>query len=209
MGANINHGAHDNIEPSKYSKPSMATERSKSSVIWPLTLVKRVSFSSVVFMLIGCFIIITAALQLIDNLTLQGFFLKLAALFSTSFVVIFSVLIMLSIIAITKIQNNEYSDYWSEVGLQVANGISALALTFTLLGISLGIGSLSEQPLTPDNVQALIHQLTQHFSMAFMTTVVGLPTATIIRAIVSVRYQRVNIMQQNETADELATKNIR
>lgn len=209
MGANINHGAHDNIEPSKSSKPSMATERSKSSVIWPLTLVKRVSFSSVVFMLIGCFIIITAALQLIDNLTLQGFFLKLAALFSTSFVVIFSVLIMLSIIAITKIQNNEYSDYWSEVGLQVANGISALALTFTLLGISLGIGSLSEQPLTPDNVQALIHQLTQHFSMAFMTTVVGLPTATIIRAIVSVRYQRVNIMQQNETADELATKNIR
>ena len=82
---------------------------------------------------------------------------------------------------------------WSELGLQTANGISTLALTFTLFGISMGIGSLSEQPLSQENVESVISELTAQFSIAFMTTVVGLPTAALIRAVISVRVAKHEI----------------
>lgn len=72
---------------------------------------------------------------------------------------------------------------WLEIGLHAANGVSTIALTYTLLGISLGIGTLADQELTPDTVQAVIRSLTGHFSLAFMTTVVGLPTAAALRAL--------------------------
>ncbi|WP_259780177.1 hypothetical protein [Aestuariispira ectoiniformans] len=78
------------------------------------------------------------------------------------------------------------SQVWLEAGLHAANGITTLALTFTLLGISLGIGSLAEQSLTPETVQAVIRDLTAQFSLAFLTTVIGLPTATLLRALIMV-----------------------
>ena len=53
-----------------------------------------------------------------------------------------------------------------ETGLQAANGIATLALTYTLLGISLGIGSLAGHELGPETIQAVIRDLTRHFSMA-------------------------------------------
>ena len=74
-------------------------------------------------------------------------------------------------------------DYWFAVGMQAANGVTTLALTFTLLGISLGIGSLAGQDLTPDTVQGVIRDLTAKFSLAFMTTVVGLPVSACLRAL--------------------------
>jgi hypothetical protein len=55
-----------------------------------------------------------------------------------------------------------------------------------LLGISVGIGTLSKQSLTPETVNEVIGILTQQFSMAFMTTVVGLPAATLSRALLSI-----------------------
>lgn len=73
--------------------------------------------------------------------------------------------------------------YWFAVGMQAANGVTTLALTFTLLGISLGIGSLAGQELTPDTVQGVIRDLTANFSLAFMTTVVGLPVSAVLRAL--------------------------
>ena len=78
-----------------------------------------------------------------------------------------------------------------ESGLQAANGIATLALTFTLLGISLGIGSLAGHDLGPDTIQAVIRDLTRHFSMAFMTTVVGLPTSAALRAMLMIRMRRI------------------
>lgn len=75
------------------------------------------------------------------------------------------------------------SDYWFAVGMQSANGVTTLALTFTLLGISLGIGSLAGQDLTPETVQTVIRDLTANFSLAFMTTVVGLPVSAGLRAL--------------------------
>ena len=67
-------------------------------------------------------------------------------------------------------------ELWLTAGVQAANGIATLALTYTLLGISLGIGSLAGQELTPETVQGVIQGLTESFSMAFMTTIIGFPT---------------------------------
>jgi hypothetical protein len=75
---------------------------------------------------------------------------------------------------------------WLVAGIQAANGIATLALTYTLLGISLGIGSLAGQQLTPETIQGVIKGLTENFSMAFMTTVVGLPTSALLRSLLLV-----------------------
>lgn len=80
------------------------------------------------------------------------------------------------------------AELWLESGLHASNGVSTLALTFTLLGISLGIGSLANQELTPETVQVIIRSLTKHFSLAFMTTVVGLPLAALLRALMSITH---------------------
>ena len=55
-------------------------------------------------------------------------------------------------------------------------------MTFTLLGLSLGIGTLAATPLTPDTVPEVLATLTERFRLAFLTTVVGLPTAALVRA---------------------------
>ncbi len=78
-----------------------------------------------------------------------------------------------------------------ETGLQAANGIATLALTYTLAGISLGIGSLAGHDLGPETIQAVIGDLTRHFAMAFMTTVVGLPISAVLRAMLMIKTRRI------------------
>ena len=78
-----------------------------------------------------------------------------------------------------------------ETGLHAANGIATLALTYTLAGISLGIGSLAGHDLGPETIQAVIGDLTRHFSMAFMTTVVGLPISAVLRAMLMIKTRRI------------------
>lgn len=75
---------------------------------------------------------------------------------------------------------------WMVSGIQAANGVATLALTYTLLGISLGIGGLAGQQLSPDTIQGVIGSLTENFSMAFMTTVIGLPTSALLRSLLLV-----------------------
>ncbi|PCJ38687.1 MAG: hypothetical protein COA99_11475, partial [Moraxellaceae bacterium] len=58
-------------------------------------------------------------------------------------------------------------------------------------GISLGIGSLADKTIDPQSIQMIIQDLTKHFSTAFMTTVVGLPTANILRAAIALRHVRL------------------
>ena len=65
---------------------------------------------------------------------------------------------------------------------------SSLALTCTLLGISLGIGSLSGHELNPTTIPQVIKGLTEHFAMAFMTTVIGLPVSAALRSALLVSY---------------------
>ena len=78
------------------------------------------------------------------------------------------------------------TEVWFEAGVQAANGVTTLALTFTLLGISLGIGSLAGQDLTPDTIQSVIRKMTANFSLAFMTTVIGLPVSALLRSLLIV-----------------------
>jgi hypothetical protein len=75
---------------------------------------------------------------------------------------------------------------WQETGMHAANGIATLGLTYTLFGISLGIGELAGQELTPATVQEVIRGLTERFSLAFMTTVISLPTSVLLRALLSI-----------------------
>lgn len=143
--------------------------------------------------LVGGLAIVFAGLSFITNMQVADILVWIEQNFGLTFSIIFGALIILSIIAIhrfSKTQSPQIFLYWHQIGLQSANGISTLALTFTLLGISLGIGALSEQSLTPENVNNVISILTMQFSMAFMTTVIGLPTATVIRAWVAIIYTK-------------------
>lgn len=142
---------------------------------------------------IGAIAIVFAMLSYLTNMQLADIFTWISAHFGITFCVLFIALILVSLHAIVRFSNTSKQavfEYWQEVAQQCANGISTLALTFTLLGISLGIGALSEQSLSPDNVNNVISILTTQFSMAFMTTVVGLPTATALRAWISIIYTK-------------------
>lgn len=96
---------------------------------------------------------------------------------------------------------------WLETGLHAASGVATLALTYTLFGISLGIGTLADQPLNPDTVGGIIQDLTRHFSLAFLTTVVGLPVSALLRAVVQVTDRRLDTFEEivgNDTPGEVA-----
>jgi hypothetical protein len=147
--------------------------------------------SSVIGLFFGTGIILLALASYLTQMSVVDLMSWLQKVFSWSFVLIFSVLCSIAVVAGASIQTSKNNDFLYEVGLHSANGISTLALTFTLLGISLGIGTLAEQPLTPSSVNSLIGELTKQFSMAFMTTVVGLPSSAILRAWVSLRYSKL------------------
>jgi len=82
------------------------------------------------------------------------------------------------------------ADFWLLTGVQLAGGVATLALTYTLFGISLGIGSLAGQGLTPETVQGIIRELTASFSLAFMTTVIGLPLSAALRTMLVIVHGR-------------------
>ncbi len=112
--------------------------------------------------------------------------------FGVTFLVALSALVVVALHCWMRLEAHEAVDAARlEAGMQAANGIATLALTFTLLGISLGIGSLAGHDLGPETIQAVIRDLTRHFSMAFMTTVVGLPTSAALRAMLMIRMRRI------------------
>ena len=110
-----------------------------------------------------------------------------------SFLSLLAVLIFTCVFCWLRIimDKNNKTKLWVEIGTQAANGVTTLALTFTLLGISLGIGSLADQALTPSSIQKVIADMTANFSLAFMTTVIGLPVSALLRSliVITVRYQ--------------------
>lgn len=109
-----------------------------------------------------------------------------------SFVALLGALVFVALFAWIRMISNHAGDddVWPEIGIQAANGVTTLALTYTLLGISLGIGSLAGQDLTPDTVQAVIRRMTANFSLAFMTTVIGLPVSAALRSLLIVTLAR-------------------
>ena len=116
-------------------------------------------------------------------------------IFGAVFIVMFAGMVYTALLAIVQVRAiPPYAPghrSWFETGVQASNGIATLALTYTLLGISLGIGSLSDQTLSPETIQEVIKGLTEHFSMAFMSTVVGLPVSAALRAVLLVTRSRV------------------
>ncbi len=110
----------------------------------------------------------------------------------------------MAIFAWTKLRGVPASEraLWLETGASASNGLVTLALTFTLLGISLGIRSLATQELTPDNVQVVIRGLTENFSLAFMTTVVGLPAAAVLRALLTITSVRLEAASEAPLGDQ-------
>ncbi|MFT6896688.1 MAG: hypothetical protein ACJA13_001091 [Paraglaciecola sp.] len=144
-----------------------------------------------IMMVIGTLIITLAMMSYLTSMPVMTLVEWLTQMFSLGYIVIYLGLVSVGVYAISHITQLKTAEYWHEVGQQIGNGIATLALTFTLLGISLGIGSLSENALSPENIQPLISQLTQQFSIAFMTSIVGLPTAAIIRGWSSIKLRAV------------------
>lgn len=115
--------------------------------------------------------------------------------FGASFLVLFSSLVLFALYCWIRLQRGgeveQRRRIWLEAGMHAANGVATLGLTYTLLGISLGIAALSQHELTPDTVQQVIGQLTRYFSVAFLTSVVGVPVAASLRAIILVTESRI------------------
>ncbi|MBO6518398.1 MAG: hypothetical protein JJ900_16055 [Rhodospirillales bacterium] len=120
------------------------------------------------------------------------------------FSVLLLALISLAVFSMVRVAGMKSGDpaeaVWFQTGLQAASGVSTLALTFTLLGISLGIGGLAGQDLTPETVQPVIRDLTAHFSLAFMTTVIGLPVSAALRSVMLVFHEKRQ-MQRTQSCD--------
>ncbi len=108
-----------------------------------------------------------------------------------SFIFLTLTLTLLSLISILNIHNSKIYEkkLWFETGIQLSNIISTTALTYTLLGISLGIGELSSSNLNVDTINETVSKLTKQFSMAFMTSVIGLPLSAVLRGILVICYE--------------------
>ena len=81
--------------------------------------------------------------------------------------------------------------------MQFANSISTLALTFTLLGISIGIGELAMSKLDINSINETIGKLTNKFSMAFLTSVIGLPLSSLLRSILIIIFEYKNVKKES------------
>lgn len=154
---------------------------------------------TVLLWFLGALVIALACVSYVTELSLIDFFAYAKQVFGWGFAGIFAALMVVGVHACTKIKQQADAIYWWELAQQAGGGVATLALTFTLLGISMGIGSLSDQALSPDTIQDVIGELTKQFSTAFMTTVVGLPAATVLRAWSSIRLRQINHSENEQT----------
>jgi hypothetical protein len=152
---------------------------------------------------VGTVIIGLACAVAFGSINLASFSAWLLDVFGISFISLYGLLVVTSVFCLVRMEHCKgdarKADYWLEAGLHGANGVSTLALTYTLLGISLGIGGLADQELNPQTVQSIISDLTGHFSLAFLTTVVGLPSSAILRALLLLRAKHVGVEAEPET----------
>lgn len=140
-------------------------------------------------LLLAAIVVTLAVAMMATSLTVQDIANWMQQVLGLAFLGLFVTLVGVCLFCWVHILRRDgMPQVWLEAGLHAANGITTLALTFTLLGISLGIGSLAEQALTPETVQSMIRDLTAKFSLAFLTTVIGLPTATLLRALIMVTH---------------------
>ena len=156
------------------------------------TLPNVISWAKALSILLGVAVIGLAVVTAMTGKPLGQLIAMSEKLFSGLFIAVFLGLLYASALALIKI-HGQHADRpgvrpWFETGVQSANAIATLALTYTLLGISLGIGSLSVYELNPTTIPQVIKGLTEHFSMAFMTTVIGLPVSAALRSALLVSF---------------------
>ena len=147
--------------------------------------------SQAISVFLGCILIsLVFFVYLTENEPFEVFNMATSILGST-FILLISLLTFFSIICITNVITLNFYEkkLWFETGIQLSNLISTIALTYTLLGISLGIGELSSSKLDVDTINETISKLTEQFSMAFMTSVVGLPLSAVLRSILIICYE--------------------
>lgn len=137
--------------------------------------------------LLGAGVMLLAVITHLWALDLSAVFGWLERAFGPVFITLYLGLTAIGVVAVSRLETAR-PEAWRETAEQAAGGIATLALTFTLLGISLGIESLSNSELSPETIQTVIGELTRHFSTAFLTTIVGLPTASALRAAVGIRW---------------------
>lgn len=151
-----------------------------------------VDLAQAVGLLLGAVVLVLAGSRLLLDLPPGQAVSRTVTVVGLVFPVLFAALAVLAGAAALRLARDPADRRWRQLGLQAASGIATVALTFTLLGISLGIGGLAGRPLTPDSVQAVIGELTGRFALAFATTVVGLPAAAGLRALILVLAAREN-----------------
>ena len=144
--------------------------------------------------MLGGLVLMLAATVMMSSLSVFEITAWAHNILGFTFIALLGGLIFTALICWVQIAHHEEQtpadQAWLEGGIQAANGVVTLALTYTLLGISLGIGSLAGKELTPDTVQVVIRGLTENFSLAFMTTVVGLPVSAVLRTLLLVTSAR-------------------
>lgn len=139
---------------------------------------------------LGAFILILAVMAVSSGMSVSSMAHWALEMFGISFIALLALLVLTVIFCwfqmIRAAQSVSDRSIWTETGHHASNAVATLALTYTLLGISLGIGTLGDQELTPQTIQTVIRGLTEHFSLAFMTTVVGLPVSALLRALIAI-----------------------
>jgi len=137
--------------------------------------------------LMGTFVLIGAGLAAVWSLQVDDIVGWAFDVLGSGFVGLLTSLVLATTYCLVRLlragDDAEAADFWLVAGVQLASGVATLALTYTLFGISLGIGSLAGQGLTPETVQGVIRDLTASFSLAFMTTVIGLPLSAALRTL--------------------------
>lgn len=149
--------------------------------------------SRAVSYLLGGIAIVLAMAALITSATASEITAWAREVLGWTFVAMLGTLVFVALFSWARMVSDHRDrdgNVWLEIGIQAANGVTTLALTYTLLGISLGIGSLAGQDLTPDTIQGVIRSMTANFSLAFMTTVVGLPVSAVLRSLLVVTHAR-------------------
>tara|TARA_B100001964_G_scaffold165427_1_gene181654 strand:- start:1222 stop:1746 length:525 start_codon:yes stop_codon:yes gene_type:complete len=139
---------------------------------------------------LGAFVVAVAVAASISSTSLPEIVGWAERIFGVTFLAIAGGLVFVTVYSWTRIIEHPGDKVWLETGLQAANGITTLALTYTLLGISLGVGSMADNELSADTVQTVVRNLTAQFSMAFLTTVVGLPLSAVLRTMLLVTHAR-------------------
>jgi hypothetical protein len=160
------------------------------------SMVKMTSGFKALSLMLGSFVIGLAVISILSGRSSAALLHWAVDVLSVPFLLLLGALVFASLLALVKLyettamRNDAERDSrrvkWLQAGLQSCNGIATLALTFTLLGISLGIGQLSDGSLTPENVNQVIANLTSQFSLAFMTSVIGLPLSAALRTVLIV-----------------------